>query len=102
MVVQIILNHERVGGYTQRVWCINTELLKKYKPIGNNMPHNIVDMLENENYMTSMDGAIDKMVLTSNMQVNADWYEEEEEEMIKQGVVTFNVPIDKEFEICYC
>jgi hypothetical protein len=102
MVVQIILNHERVGGHTQHVWCIDTSLLRNYKPIGNNMPHNIIDMLENENYMTSMDGAIDKMVLTSNMQVNADWYEEEEEEMIKQRVITFNVPIDKEFEICYC
>jgi len=87
MIVQIIINRERIGGGFRTV-LINTALLRNYIPIGNNMPHNLADMIENRDNTEILDGP--------------DWWDEEDTNMRNQGVIFEPHYFERSFEIAYC
>lgn len=109
MIVEIILNYERTSGGFDKVF-LDTSKLEKYHPIGNNMPIDIVHIIENENYLSIMaDGADSStdflsLVGMGHLGSQKDWFEEEYEQMLEKGVISIKRPsiIDKEFEISYC
>jgi hypothetical protein len=88
MIVEIVLNFERVGQGV-RTYVMDTDKLTDYKPVGSNMPSNIKSMVENVYNTDIMHGD------------EPDWFGEELENMIKEGVV-YNPKVDKSFEIAYC
>lgn len=109
MIVEIILNYERVGGGFDEVF-LDTSKLKNYKPIGNKMPSNIVTIIENDRHLSIMAGGVDtandilKSVGLGHLGSQKDWWFDEYQEMLKNGVVSVTRPnsIDKKFEIVYC
>jgi hypothetical protein len=93
MIVLVTQNMERIGWGPSN-YVLDTDKLKNYKPITNDVPSNVVDILENKPWIDIMSGN------------EPDWFGDELENMIKEGIVvevTENTnKIDREFEIAYC
>lgn len=86
MIVQIVINTERIGGGVRTI-LMDTDVLRNYVPAQNNMPPNLADMIENHDWIDIIDGP--------------DWFDEEETKMRIDGVI-FDANFERSFEIAYC
>ena len=106
MIVEITLNYERTSGDFDTVW-MDTDKLRTYTPLTNEMPQDIVSIIENTDELSIEDGPNDVRVLFDLIGLPSsqpDWWSEESDKMFDDDVITYDRPskIDKEFEIHFC
>jgi hypothetical protein len=93
--IEILLDRSRVGNDFDKVY-MDMNKMRNYKPIGSRVPKNVIDIIENKEYID----------LTCGGQGDDDWWSDEEENMFEQGVISWDRPTsglrDCEFQISFC
>jgi hypothetical protein len=79
--IEILLDYSRTSGDVSKVY-MDMNKMRKYKPVGTKTPIDIINIIENSEYID----------LTSGGRGDNDWWSEEEESMFDQGIISWDRP----------